>query len=306
MKRFKNILAIYNDQIGADSVLDRAAALGRQNNAIVTLLEVIGEEAPPQSYLSERQRRLERVAKTISGDGLDIRTLIVTGKPFYEIIRTVLSGKHDLVILAAEEPGGFRELLFGSTSMHLMRKCPCPVWVLKSESSSPFKKIVAAVDPKEFDEEANKLNHKILQLSSSLAQMERAELHISHAWQVTGEDSESMKSELPPKARQKILQKHEGAARGRVERLVTPYADRVKTLEYHIKRGHPWEVVSNTEHTIDADLIVIGTITNASLPGFFIGTTAEMVLRQASCSVLTVKPDSFISPVTGEYSRVVA
>ena len=306
MKRFKNILAVYNDQIGADAVLDRAAALGRQNNAIVTLIEVVEEDSPVSSYMSERERRLERVAKTISGNELDIRTLVVAGKPFYEIIRTVLNGKHDLVVLAAELPGGFRELIFGSTSMHLMRKCPCPVWVLKPGSSSAFKKIVAAVDPKEFDEQANKLNHKILQLSSSLAEIEKAELHIAHAWQVTGEDSESLRSELPTKNREKILQKHEGAAKGRVERLVTPYANRVTILEHHIKRGNPWEIVSDTEHSIEADLIVIGTITNASLPGFFIGTTAEMVLRQASCSVLTVKPDSFISPVAGDYSRVVA
>ena len=306
MKRFKNILAVYNDQVGADAVLDRAASLGRQNKAILTLLDVTGEDTPSQPYLTERERRLERVAQTVSGDGLDIRTRVVTGKPFYEIIRAVLNGKHDLVILAAESPGGFRELLFGSTSMHLMRKCPCPVWVLKPGSSPAFTKILAAIDPKEFDEDANKLNHKILQLSSSLAEIESAELHVAHAWQITGSDTESLKSELPPQNRQDIIQKHAGAAKGRVERLVTPYSERVSTLTQHVHKGDAWDVVSKTEHSIDADLIVIGTITNAAMPGFLIGTTAEMVLRQASCSVLTVKPDNFVSPIAGEHSQIVA
>ena len=32
--------------------------------------------------------------------------------------------------------------------------------------------------------------------------------------------------------------------------------------------------------------------------GFFIGNTAESVLQQVNCSVLTVKPEGFVSPVT--------
>jgi len=31
--------------------------------------------------------------------------------------------------------------------------------------------------------------------------------------------------------------------------------------------------------------------------GFFIGNTAESVLQQVNCSVLTVKPEGFVSPV---------
>jgi universal stress protein E len=46
------------------------------------------------------------------------------------------------------------------------------------------------------------------------------------------------------------------------------------------------------------DVIVMGTVCRAGVPGLFIGNTAERVLRQVSCSVLTVKPEGFVSPVT--------
>jgi nucleotide-binding universal stress UspA family protein len=45
------------------------------------------------------------------------------------------------------------------------------------------------------------------------------------------------------------------------------------------------------------DLIVMGTIGRTGIPGLFIGNTAETVLRQVHCSVLTVKPQGFVTPV---------
>lgn len=49
------------------------------------------------------------------------------------------------------------------------------------------------------------------------------------------------------------------------------------------------------EHGID--LIVMGTVCRIGVAGFFIGNTAENVLQQADCSVLTIKPEGFVSPV---------
>jgi nucleotide-binding universal stress UspA family protein len=48
---------------------------------------------------------------------------------------------------------------------------------------------------------------------------------------------------------------------------------------------------------IDASLIVMGSVGRAGVPGFFIGNTAEKVLRSCDRSILTVKPDGFVSPV---------
>lgn len=47
----------------------------------------------------------------------------------------------------------------------------------------------------------------------------------------------------------------------------------------------------------DYDLIVLGTVTNVGLPGYFIGETAETLLSELSASVLAVKPEGWISPI---------
>ena len=45
-------------------------------------------------------------------------------------------------------------------------------------------------------------------------------------------------------------------------------------------------------------LLVMGTVCRTGLSGFLIGNTAEEVLGAVDCSVLTVKPEGFVSPVT--------
>lgn len=45
------------------------------------------------------------------------------------------------------------------------------------------------------------------------------------------------------------------------------------------------------------DLLVMGTVGRTGIPGFFIGNTADSVLRQVDCSVLAIKPDGFHTPI---------
>jgi nucleotide-binding universal stress UspA family protein len=45
------------------------------------------------------------------------------------------------------------------------------------------------------------------------------------------------------------------------------------------------------------DVLVMGTVCRAGIPGFIIGNTAERVLDAVDCSVLVVKPEGFVSPV---------
>jgi nucleotide-binding universal stress UspA family protein len=73
-------------------------------------------------------------------------------------------------------------ILFGSRTMHLMRKCPCPVWAIKPVKRKKYARILAAVDSSSFNDETNALNIKIMELATSLAELEESELHVVHCW----------------------------------------------------------------------------------------------------------------------------
>ncbi len=65
-----------------------------------------------------------------------------------------------------------------------------------------------------------------------------------------------------------------------------------------LRRGVPDAVILKIADEAEPDLIVMGTVCRTGIPGFFIGNTAESILRQVRCSVLTVKPRGFKSSVT--------
>ena len=65
----------------------------------------------------------------------------------------------------------------------------------------------------------------------------------------------------------------------------------------HLVEGEAGTVIPQLAGKERIDLIVMGTLARAGLEGYFIGNTAETVLQRVACSVLTVKPEGFVSPV---------
>jgi nucleotide-binding universal stress UspA family protein len=61
--------------------------------------------------------------------------------------------------------------------------------------------------------------------------------------------------------------------------------------------GTPWKEIQRLVQQLNADLIVIGTVGRNGIEGLLLGNTAEKVLDHCDCSVLTVKPDGFVSPI---------
>jgi nucleotide-binding universal stress UspA family protein len=62
------------------------------------------------------------------------------------------------------------------------------------------------------------------------------------------------------------------------------------TAETLVRIGHAHSEIADTANALGVDLIVLSTRGHTSLQHVSLGSTAEKVLRQASCAVLTVKP----------------
>ena len=296
MQRFKNILVHLNYSVGDDDTLAQAVALARKNNAKLTIVEVFECLATSSAEISEREKQLQRLATSFFSDGVTINSIVAVGTPFLEIIRLVLKDDYDLVMMTAEGKAGYTQLFFGSTSLHLLRKCPCPVWVTKPETHSSYTRLMAAV-ALESDDDCE-LDSNIMSLATSLTRLHQGELHIANAWEVTGKDLDTLKSEFTDKMKDRILTTHEGVYQKRADKILTKF--NVDDIESHVQlmRGKPEYELPKFSNTSQIDLIVMGTIGRTGIPGFFIGNSAELILRQVKCSVLVVKPEGFVTPVT--------
>ncbi len=314
MKRFKNILLAAEFDAKQQTAVDRAVSLAKQNEARLTVFSVVKELPadarmaitimPSQELLElvieDRREKVDALAADMDQQGVDARSQVVTGTPFLEIIRQVLRDQHDLVILAAEGRGGVKERLFGSTSMHLMRKCPCPVWVVKTAKRAKYKRILAAVDMTSdfLDPERESLNPLILQLAGSLARMGNSEFHIVQVWSVVGEDYMRARGLLGEDAIHKLHQDTKRQYTRKLDSLLAGVDLKGVITHRHLSRNDdaPKAIVKLAKSN-KIDLLVMGTVCRTGVAGFFIGNTAEKVLSEVNCSVLTVKPEGFVTPV---------
>lgn len=69
------------------------------------------------------------------------------------------------------------------------------------------------------------------------------------------------------------------------------------TCQTHSIEGDACSVIPEVAAREQVDLIVMGTVARVGLEGYFIGNTAETVLNRVACSVLTIKPEGFVSPI---------
>ncbi len=312
MKRFRNILFVADRELRPAGAFARAVDLAGQNGARLTVIDAQDQIPPP--YLSfwqkshpvdpirlvreHRERALEKFVSIAKKRGVAATTRVAVGTPFIEIIRQVLRDGHDLVMKRAEGGETKRSPLFSSTGLHLLRKCPCPVWIIKSSTKRRFSRILAAVDPDPESDRPEDLNRLILDLSTSLAASEKSELHIIHAWSLYGESVlRSSRVNTPADQMKALIEQARENHRRMLDDLLSHYTLDPRRSRVHMLKGEPEDLILNMAQRKRIDLIVMGTISRTGIAGLLIGNTSEKVLGRVDCSVLTVKPRNFVTPV---------
>ncbi len=310
MKRFKNILFIADGSHGEKSALSRAIALCKLNEAKLTLMDVLdldgGYSVDPKTEqtISELQQELcrnkldelgqmgEEIDDLLSNRVVSIS--VKTGDVAVEIIRAVIRNDHDLVIKAPEQPAGAFLRLFGSVDMKLMRKSPCAVWICKDSKQQNYQNILAAVNLNPANAETEALSRKIMTIASSLSAMESCDLHVAHIWRLVGEHKMREQQATTP-AVDRLLVDIQDKLESQFKSLLEEFPSERRYP--HLLKGHPGSLIPTIVKTLSIDLIVIGTVGRTGIPGFIFGNTAEKVLGAVDCSVLTLKPDGFESPI---------
>jgi len=322
MDRFNQILCDITKQESSKVALDRAVTLAENNQARLTVVAVakpvsLGMGMPDGGPISAdlqaamvsacAQRLKLSVGQYLPR--VELNTKVLVGIQFMEVVLEVLRNGHDLVVKAAE-PLDWVDRLLASEDMHLLRKCPCPVWLLKQSAGKKYRRILAAVDVDDaFTEPDLKsrrlLNQQIVEFATSMAISDFAELHIVHAWEAIGE--RAMRGSFMPTPEEKVIAYVDQVRRQRkrnLAKLMTKVTGHLgqNALDYlkpkvHVVKGWERKVIPALAKEIEADLVVMGTVARTGVPGFIMGNTAESILHQIDCSVLAIKPDGFVTPI---------
>jgi len=322
MKSFKRVLYVVENPASEPiSSVARVVSLAENNQAHLTIMHVAEEprlgpfagsvaiEDVRSRLRHQASQQLQSLLKSAQSNAkalIDIRF----GTPFIEIVQTVLRDRHDLVIKTEGEVG-VHSFLFGGTDQHLLRKCPCPTWILVGETSANYRRVLAAVDfdPWEENEEDNKteeaLNQQIVGFAASLAASDFAQLHVVHVWQSITDNMVRVFSSDISEEKQAINREREKREhQARLELLDNRIrkelgADHYGYLapRFHLREGDARQELPAIAAELKADLVVMGTVSRTGIPGLLIGNTAEDILNNLECSVLAIKPAGFVTPV---------
>ncbi|MCF3097380.1 universal stress protein [Aeromonas australiensis] len=310
MNNVRQILFVSQGLIDETQALTQAMSLARNNQARLKAL-LICPALPKEMkeyrepYLNSLKIQLERAAQTArdivklddSVPPLQI-DIECADAPAINIIRHVLREAHDLVIKAAEPKEGGKG--FKAIDMELLRKCPCPVWLTRPiERHRNAIRVAVAIDPMSSTPEGHDLSLQLLQSSRALADTCSGELHILSCWDYAFDaylrdnvwikvtDAELNEKTLAIKA------EHQAAQLS----LLTASGIQGKQQLHHL-RGQAERIIPQFVAEQSIDILVMGTVARTGIAGFFIGNTAENIVQTLACSLLALKPNGFVSPVS--------
>lgn len=300
MKPFRNLLVgidvdAHGEQTaGSQPALAQALRLAQAHGARIRFTHVIDLPEPvrnvqtlqPQTAASRRQRQvtalLQRLVDTAHATGLQADSRLLYGQDWTEIVRTVLQDGHDLVIVGTRQRSLAGRALFGGTGSRLLRNCPCPVWCVKPGDAAAPRTVLVAHDLGDSGRAA-------LDIGVTLARQYGARLHLLHVLEL-------------PQARQFLgsispseLQLREQEAREALQRELSLAGITDATISVVTGDASAEILVHLQRHPVD--LLCMGSIARSGLAGLVTGNTAENVLPWLNCSLVTVKPAGFVTPL---------
>ncbi|MFW2336032.1 universal stress protein [Ilumatobacter sp.] len=300
--RFANVLFVPLASRGSAAALRRVAALARRDEAELTVVGVIPEPSHLQRLLHstdhvdavltaahrDMHRRLARCVGAV--DGLSATPIIDVGDPALTVVMRSIAAEHDLLVVTSN--GGHDDR---ATIRRLIRKSPCPVWVIRP-SRAEHLRVLAAIDPEPHEEG---LNRSILEIAESMAATVDSELHVACAWELFGEATMQSSAFVHVDADEIDRQRHqvEAAHHQATTELVHEHVVDADRVELHVRSGPASEVISDLVRHEHINLVVMGTFGRAGISGLVMGNTAEVVLDGLRCSVVAVKPPGFVSPI---------
>jgi nucleotide-binding universal stress UspA family protein len=249
----------------------------------------------PELEVGEGVRgRLEDVAKHYSVQLPRENIHAITGRPFREICRLAGDLDIDLIVISTRGNTGLRHLTLGSTAEHVVRYSPCPVLVLHGSDSkkklgrdkATFRKILVPVD-------FSDCSMKGFAYAKALAGQFQAKLVLLHsiALQYYVASDEYARYDLPLLMRQTAK-----AAQEQMRDFVRKTNWNGIEVETSIKIGHAGQQICAAAGDCKGDLIAISTHGRTGLKHVLLGSTAEYVVRHASCPVLVVPSRERVLP----------
>lgn len=311
METYQNILVVIDPTTEDQKALKRAIDLAVNINAsggkvnvtaflsifdfsyeMTTILSSDDRDVMRQSVIKDKELWLAAIIDDLNPQIQITNKVVWHNRPFEAIIERVIQDKYDLVIKGTHEHDKFKSVVFTPTDWHILRKCPCPVLLVKEHEWPSNGNILAAVNVGSDEAEHLSLNLKITQEAKQLAHFLKGNVHLVNSFPGTPVNIAIEIPEFNSTEYNDTMLKHH-------EQAMIAHANKfdISVANTHVVEGLPETVIEQVAAQIDAELVILGTIGRTGISAALIGNTAEHVIDQLDCDVLALKPDGYVSPL---------
>ena len=296
--QIRNVLVAIDFSAPSLEAIEAALPLIKHFDADLHLVHVFEPDYPPMSMVAiplvvpelEIGQRVRRRLRDVAGDySVPLRREnihAIKGRPFEEICRLAQKIEIDLIVIATRGNTGLKHLVLGSTAERVVRYSPCPVLVIRESDSkkqsaqriTTFRKIVVPVD-------FSDCSMKGLGYAKALVREFKAKLVLLHsiALQYYVVSDQYARYDLPL-----LMEQTDKAAKQQMRDLVQQTNWNGIEVETSIQVGHAGQQICAEASDRKADLVAISTHGRTGFKHVLLGSTAEYVVRHASCPVLVV------------------
>lgn len=309
MQQYTNLFVVIDPDNEQQPALSRAIDIARRSKKATTLTLFLatfdfsyemtsilsGEdrETMQASVLNQRKEWLSNIIKQQDTDGINIKTSVVWhNRPYESMIEQIIENKHDLLIKNTHQHIKLGSILFTPTDWQLIRKCPCPVLLVKDQGWPINGKILVAVNVSSENETHEALNDKLIEEANSMAAMLNAEVYLVNAYPTMPVNVTIELPEFDPASCTDVVRGHH---------LIAMKALRQKhgidEKNTFCQEGLAEVLIPHIASEINAEQVIIGSTGRTGLSAMFLGNTAEHTVDHLNCDVLAIKPDGYVSPL---------
>lgn len=306
--QYADILVAIDFLPSSESALKQAIWFARQSRTRITLVHalpdlrkallsaspaaqidaVLGEGDKFQDEIREESyARMHRLISQVDATDLDIHCEVLLGDPSISVNHAVQKAKYDLVVVGTRGNAKLAHFIMGSTAKRLIRTCPSLVWTAKAGAAVPPKTVLAATD-------FSDVSKRALVEAIRVAKQTGAELHAAHVMDLDNLPEGAI--ERLPSGWQ-LREQYKAAAGNLLETTVNGLGYDASKVVPHITWGVPPREIAQIAANLKVDLLVLGTVGRSGIKGVVLGNTAEWLLDLCDCSILTVKPADYVSPI---------
>ena len=285
---------------------DHAVAIARWYESTITLLHVcavvpVAAYAPgsgvlPSAALTPEDRdallaAMKRFAEGEARTKVPIEFDIVEGSTAAAILEKADAMPADLLVMGTHGRSGFERFVLGSVTEKVLRKAASPVLTvpkgLPDVVPAPpvlFKQIVCATDFSDCSMHA--LNYAI-----SLAKEADAHLTVVHVIELPPDVPREVHETVlaGPRSLREYIALAEEDRRARLKDAIPDAVRAYCTVDTVLATGSPYREILRVAEEQKAELLVIGIHGRGAVDRLLFGSTAQHLVRQASCPVLTLR-----------------